>query len=205
MKSALHVRWPNYWSFSFSISASNEYSWMIFFRIDCFDLLALQGTLKSLLQHHSSKASIIQCLAFFMVQLSCSYKTTGETIALTAAKSLQSCLTPCNPRDSSPPGSPIPGILQARILEWVAISFSRGSSQPRDWTWVSCIAGRCFILWVNAGLNEAQAGIKIAGRSINNLRYADGTTLVAEGEEESLDESEREEWKSWLKAQHSDN
>ena len=113
--------WPKYWSVSFSISPFNACSARISFRIDWFALLAVQGTL---FQHHSSKASIIQCLAFFMVQLSCSYKTTGETIALTAAKSLQSCLTPCNPRDSSPPGSPIPGILQARTLEWVAISFS---------------------------------------------------------------------------------
>ena len=66
----LHIRWPKYWSFSFSISSSNEYSMLISFRMDCFDLLAVQGTLKSVLQHHSSKASILQCSAFFMVQLS---------------------------------------------------------------------------------------------------------------------------------------
>ena len=82
-ESALHIRWPNYWSFSFSISPSNEYSGMISFRIDWFDLLAVQGTLKSLLQHPSSKASILQCSAFFMVQLSHPYMTTGKTIALT--------------------------------------------------------------------------------------------------------------------------
>ena len=68
-KSALHIRWPKYWSFSFSISPSNEYSGLISFRIDCFDLLAVQGPLKSLLQHHNSKASILQCSAFVMVQL----------------------------------------------------------------------------------------------------------------------------------------
>ena len=68
-ESVLHIRWPKYWSFSFSISPSNEYSGLISFRIDCFDLLAVQGTLKSLLQHHSSKASILQYSAFFMVQL----------------------------------------------------------------------------------------------------------------------------------------
>ena len=82
-ESVLHIRWPKYWSFSFSISPSNEYSGFLSFRIDWFDLPALNGTLKSLLQHHSSKASILQCSAFFMVQLSHPYKTTGKTIALT--------------------------------------------------------------------------------------------------------------------------
>ena len=80
--SVLHIRWPKYWSFSFSISPSDEYSGLISFRIDWFDLLVVQGTLKSLLQHHSSKASILQCLAFFMVQFSHPYMTTGKTIAL---------------------------------------------------------------------------------------------------------------------------
>ena len=75
--------WPKYWSFSFSISPSNEYSGLISFRIDLFDLLAVQGTLKSLLQHHSSKASILQCSTLFMVQLSHPYMTTGKTTALT--------------------------------------------------------------------------------------------------------------------------
>ena len=82
-ESVLYIRWPKYWSFSFSISPSNEYSGLISFRMDWFDLLAVQGTLKSLLQHHSSKASILQCSAFFMVQLSYPYMTTGKTIALT--------------------------------------------------------------------------------------------------------------------------
>ena len=142
--SVLHIRRPKYWSFSFSISPSNEYSGLISFRMDWFDLLAVQGTLKSLLQHCSSKASFLWCSAFFIVQLSHPYMTTGKTIALTlwtfvgkvmsllfnmrsaaaAAKSLQSCSTLCDPIDSSPPGSPVPGILQARTLEWVAISFS---------------------------------------------------------------------------------
>ena len=141
-ESTLCIRWPKYWSFSFSISPSNEHPGLISFRMDWLDLLAVQGTLKSLLQHHSSKASILQHSAFFIVQLSHPYMTTGKTIALTrwtfvgkvmsvlfnmlsaaAAKSLQSCPTLCDPIDSSPPGSHIPGILQARILEWVAISF----------------------------------------------------------------------------------
>ena len=82
-ESTLHIRWPKYWSFSFSTSPSNEYSGLISFRIDWFDLLAVQGTLKSLHQHHSSKASVLQCSAFFMVQLSHPYMTTGKTIALT--------------------------------------------------------------------------------------------------------------------------
>ena len=82
-ESALHIRWPKYWSFSFSISPSNEYSGLTSFRMDWLDLLAVQGTLKSLLQQHSSKASILRCSAFFMVQLSYPYMTTGRTIALT--------------------------------------------------------------------------------------------------------------------------
>ena len=81
-ESTLHMRWPKYWSFSFSISPSNEHPGLIF-RMDWLDLLAAQGTLKNLLQHHSSKASILQCSAFFTVQLSHPYMTTGKTIALT--------------------------------------------------------------------------------------------------------------------------
>ena len=110
--------------------------------MDWLDLLAVQGTLKSLLQHHSSKASILQCSAFLIVQLSYLYMTTGKTIALTrrtfvdkvmslllnmlsaAAKSLQSCPTLCDPIDGSPPGSSAHGIFQARVLEWIAIGFS---------------------------------------------------------------------------------
>ena len=111
-ESALCIRWPKYWSFSFSISPSNEHPGLISFRMDWLDLLGVQGTLKSLLQYHSSKASILRCLAFFIVQLSHPYMTTGKTIALTrwtfvgkvmsllfnmlsaaAAKSLQSCPT----------------------------------------------------------------------------------------------------------------
>ena len=82
-ESVIHISWPKYWSFSFSISSSKEYSGLISFRIDWFDLLAVQGTLKSLLQHHSLKASILWCRAFFMVLLSHPYMTTGKTIALT--------------------------------------------------------------------------------------------------------------------------
>ena len=131
-ESVLCIRWPKYWSFSFSISPSNENSGLIAFRMDWFDLLAVEGTLKSLLRHHSSKASVLQRSAVFIVQLSHPYMTTEKTIALTAAaaaKSLQSCPTLCDPIDGSPPGSSVPGILQARTLEWVAISFSNA------WKW----------------------------------------------------------------------
>ena len=82
-ESALHIRWSKYWSFRFSISPSNEYSGLISFRIDWLDVLAVQGTLKSLLQHHSSKASILLCSVFLLVQISHPYMTTGKTIALT--------------------------------------------------------------------------------------------------------------------------
>ena len=93
-ESALHIRWPKYWSFSFSISLSNQYSELISFRIDCFEnFLAFQGNLKRLLQHHNLKASILQCSAIFMVQLSYLYMTTGKSIALTiGALSAKWCL-----------------------------------------------------------------------------------------------------------------
>ena len=93
-ESVLHIRWPEYWSFSFSISPFNEYSGLISFRMDWVDLLAVQGTLKSLLQHHSSKASILQHSVFFIVQLSHLYMITGKTIALTRQ-------TPAAPRRQS--------------------------------------------------------------------------------------------------------
>ena len=170
--SVLHIRRPKYWSFTFSISPSNEYSGLISFRMDWLDLLEVQGTHKSLLQHHSSKASILLCSAFFIVHLSHPYMTTGKTIALTRwtfvvkAMSLlfnmlsrlvkaflprskesesevtQLCLTLC---DLWTLAHQAPSFM-ARILEWVAISFSMGSSQPRDQTQVSHIAGRCFNL-----------------------------------------------------------
>ena len=103
-ESVLHIRWPKYWNFSFSISLSNEYSGLISFRIDWLELIATPAA------------------------------------AAAAAKSLQSCPTLCDPVDGSPPGSPVPGILKARSLEWVAISFSRGSSRPRDGPCLSYIS-----------------------------------------------------------------
>ena len=111
---------------SFSINPSNEHPGLISFRMDWLYLLAVQGTLKSLLQHYSSTASIFWRSAFFTVQLSHPYMTTGKTIALTAAAAelLQSCPTLCDPMDCSLPGSSIHGILQARVLEWGATAFS---------------------------------------------------------------------------------
>ena len=91
-ESVLHIRWPQYWSFSFNISPTNEYSGLISFWMDGLDLLVVQGTLKSLLQHHSSKASILWCSAFFMAQLSHPYMTTGKTIALTRWTFVDKCL-----------------------------------------------------------------------------------------------------------------
>ena len=87
-ESLLHNRWPKYWNFSFSVSPSNEHPGLIFFRMDWSDLLEVQGTLKSLLQHHSSKASILQCSAFFIVQLSHPYMITGKSITLTGQTSV---------------------------------------------------------------------------------------------------------------------
>ena len=94
-ESVLHVRWPKYWGFSFSMSPSNEYSGLISFKIDCLDLRAVQETLKSLLQHHSSKASILWCSAFFIVQHSHPYMSTGKTIALTRQTFVDKVMSLC--------------------------------------------------------------------------------------------------------------
>ena len=110
-ESTLSMKWPKYWSSSFSISPSKEHPGLISFRMDWLDLLAVQRTLKSLLQHHSSKASILRHSAFFTVQL--------NHVQLF-----------WDPMDCSPPGYSVHGISQARMLEWVAISFSRGLSCP---------------------------------------------------------------------------
>ena len=91
---SVHIRWPKYWSFSFSISPSNEYSGLISFRMDCLDLLVVQGTLKSLFQHHGSEASNLQHSAFFIVQLSHPYMTTGKTIALTSRNFVGKVMSP---------------------------------------------------------------------------------------------------------------
>ena len=96
-EAVLHIRWPKYWSFSFSISPSNEYSGLISFRMDWLYLLVVQGTLKRTLQHNSSKVSILQCLAFFIVQLSHPYMTTGKAIALNIQSFANKVMSlPCN-------------------------------------------------------------------------------------------------------------
>ena len=143
-ESALCLRWPKYWSFSFSLSPFNKYSGLISFTTHWFDLLAVQRTLKSFLHYHNLKASILQHSVFFMVQLSHPYMTTGKSVKMLVT---QSCPTLCDPMDCNPSGSSVRGILQARIPEWVAISFFSASSQARDLTQVSCIAGRFFIVW----------------------------------------------------------
>ncbi|CAI9171359.1 unnamed protein product [Rangifer tarandus platyrhynchus] len=109
-ESVLHIRWPKYWSLSFSISPSNEHPGLISLRMDWLDLLAVQGILKGFLQHHSSKASILQCSAFFTVQLSHPYMTIGKTIALTRWTFVGKVMS----------------------LEWVAYPFSSRSSRPRN-------------------------------------------------------------------------
>ena len=118
-ESVLHIRWPKCWSFSFSVSSSNEYSGLISFRMDWLDLLPVQVTLKSLLQHYSSKASILWCSAFII------YCRVGES------EVAQLCPTPSDPMDCSLPGSSVHEIFQARVLEWVATAFSSKGSQIR--------------------------------------------------------------------------
>ena len=137
-ESVLCISGPKYWSFSFSISPSSEYSGLISFRMDLLDLLAVQGTLKSLLQHHNSKASILWCLTFFKIPILTSIRV---CVCVLVA---QSYMTLCDTMDCSPTGFSVHGIIQARILEWIAISFPRGTSQSRDRTLVSCITGRFF-------------------------------------------------------------
>ena len=107
-ESTLHIRWPKYWSFSFNIIPSKEIPGLISFRMDWLDILAVQGTLKNFLQHHSPKPSILGCSTFFMVQLSYPYMTTGKTISSVQFSSVtQSCLTLCNPMNCSMPGLPV--------------------------------------------------------------------------------------------------
>ena len=129
-ESVLHIRWPKYWSFSFSISPSNKYSGLISFRMDWLNLLALLGTLKSLLQHHSSKASILQSSAFFMVQPSHPYMTTGKTIALTRRTFVSkgmSLLFNALSRFSNK------GIIPKPKLKWISLSFALDVSRFVKW------------------------------------------------------------------------
>ena len=121
-ESVFRIRWPKYWSFSFGVSASNEYSVLISFKTDWLDLLAVQGTLKSFLKHHSLKASILHLPPNYLYNIPWLF-----IVCYKASLSM--------------------GVLQARILEWVAMLASMGSSQIRDKTQVSCIAGKFFTSW----------------------------------------------------------
>ena len=121
-ESALHIRWPKYWSLSFSISPSNEHPGLISFRMDWLDLLAVQGTLKSLLQHHSSKTSILPCSVFFTVQLSHPYMTTGKTIALTRWTFVGKVM------------SLLFNMLSRSLLAFLVFSF-HGCSHQLQWFW----------------------------------------------------------------------
>ena len=263
-ESALHVRWPKYWSLSFNINPSNECSGLISFRMDWWDLLAVQGTLKNLLQHHGSKASILQCQAFFRVQLSQQYMTTGKTTALTRQtfigkvvsllfSMLSRWVITLLPRSkclsiswlqsptavilepkkikSATVSTVSPSIchevmgLDAMILVFWMLSFklwkalkemgipghltcllrglyagqeatARTLCGTTDWfkiekgVWQGCLLSLCLFnvyaeyIMRNARPDELQVGIKIGRRNINNLRYADNTTLMSESEEE---------------------
>ena len=174
-ESALCIRWPKYWSLSFSISPSNEHLGLTSFTIDWFDLLAAHGTLKTLLQHYSSKTSILWCSAFFMVQLSHPYTTTGKTIALTRQTFVGKAMS----------------LLLNKLFRFViaflprskhlSISWLQSLSavilEPKKIKSVTVSIVSLSIYREVMGPEEAQAGIKIAGRNLNNLRYADGTIL----------------------------
>ena len=158
-ESVLGLRWLKYWSPSFSISPSNEYSGLISFRMDWLDLLAVQGTLKSLLQHHSSKASILWHSAFFIVQLSHPYMTTGKTIALTRWTFVDKVMS----------------LLFNMLFTFVIAFLLQGK--------------RLLISWLQSPsaviLKPRKIkSLTVSGRNINNLRYADDSTLMAESEEE---------------------
>ena len=142
-ESTLRMRWPKYWSFAFSIIPSKEIPGLISFRMDWLDLLAVQGTLKSLLQHHSSKASLGRCK-------SKPHWDPPIWVPCCCCLVAKSCLTLVTLS-----GSSVHGISQARILEWVAISFSRGYSWPRDQTLVSCIGRQILYHWAT---REAHLG-----------------------------------------------
>ena len=176
----LCIRWSKYQSFTFSICPSSEYSGLTSLRMDWLDLLAVQGTLKSLLQHHSSKASILWHSTFFVVQLSCPYMTTGKNHSFgyidlcwqsnLLFNMLSRLVIAFLPRRKclliAWLQSPSAVILESKTIKSLTVSIVSPS-----------------ICHEVMGLEETQAGIKIAGRNINNLRYADDTTLMGESEE----------------------
>ena len=172
-QSTLHIRWPKYWSFSFSISPSNEYSGLISFRMDWLDFLAVQGTLNSLLQHHSSKASILRHSAFFIVQLPHPYMTPGKTIALTRWTFVGKVVS-----------------LLFNMLSRFVIAFLPRSKclliswlqSPSAVILESPKIKSVIVLIVSPSLCHEVMGPD-AVIMINNLRYADDTTLIAESKE----------------------
>ena len=137
-ESALHIRWPKYWSYSFNISPSNEHLGLISFRMDWLDLLAVQGTLKSLLQHHSSKASILRCSAFFTVQLSHPYMTTGKTIALTRQTFVGKVISLLLNMLSRLVITFLPSSKRLNFMAAVTICSDFGAPQNKDWHCIHC-------------------------------------------------------------------
>ena len=143
-ESALHIRWPKYWSFSFSIGPSSEYSGLISFRIDWFDLLEVQGILKSLLQHHNLKASILRCSAFFMVQLSPPYITVGKTTALTRRTFVSKVMSLLLNRLSRLVMAFLPRSKRL-LISWLQ-SLSTGILEPKKIKSVNCF--HCFPIYL---------------------------------------------------------
>ena len=169
-ESVLHIRWPKYWNFSFSINPSNEYSGLISFRMDWLALLAVQGTLKSLLQHHSSKASILWRSAFFIFQLSHPYMTTGKTIALTRWTFVGTVMS-----------------LLFNMPSRLIITFLPRSERLL----ISWLQSPSAVILEPPKLKSDTVSTvspsichEVIMRNINNLRYADDTTLMAESKEE---------------------
>ena len=162
-ESVLWIKWPKYWSLSFNMSPSSEYSGLSSFRLDWLDLLAVQGTLKSLLQHHSSKAPILRHSAFFIVQLLHPYMTTGKTIALTTWTFVGKVLS-----------------LLFNMLSTLVITFL-----PRN--------KRLLISWL-----QSPSAVILEPKKIKSVTVSTLSSSICH-------ESEREEWKSWLKIQHSEN
>ena len=166
-ESTPRMRWPKYWSFSFSISPSKEHPGLISFRMDWLDLLAVQGTPKSLLQHHSSKVLLSSKSFHSLYPLCLSKRADHLCTNWSEVKVAQLCPTLSNPMDYT-----VHEILQARILERVAFPSSRGSSQPRYWIQVSCIAGGFFTSWATMEAQEYRNGAQteVSGKSLYKLK-----------------------------------
>ena len=172
-ESALPIRWPKYWSFSFTISLSNEYSRLIF-RMDWLDLLAVQGTLKSLLQHHSSKASIFRHSAFFTVQISHPYMITGKTIAFTRWTFVGKVMSLLLNMLSMLVITFLPK-SECLLISWLQSPSAVILESPK----IKSNTVSTIFPSISHEVMGPDARIKIARRNINNLRYANDTTLMA--------------------------